>query len=203
MIEVPVGDCAVSILPIVNGVASEADRVRAAYGGYEAYGMTMGIEGIQAIRGRAELEDEFEVSELDLAYAHRMEELTGVAVEMPSPAMCVLVDLCAQEGRNVIPLDMNDAEFTELYCDTVRTWDFVKEHRLAKKGMKRRFRSTTPEQFAMEWDEYVNSVRGYRDVSRKREAYIASQIREVAKYRNSLLVVAEVERADGIAALLR
>lgn len=203
MIEVPVGSCRVCILPVVNGIVSEADRVREAYGGFEAYGATMGIEGIQAIKSRAQLEDEFEVSELDLAYAHRMEELTGLQVEMPSPAMCALIDLCTQEGIGVIPLDMNDSEFTEMYCDTVKTWDFVKEHRLAKKGMKKKFRSTTPEEFAFEWDEYVNGVKGYRDVSRNREEHIASQIREVAKYRASLLVVAEIERAEGIAELLR
>lgn len=203
MIEIPVDGCRVCILPVVNGIVPEADRVREAFGGYEAYGATMGIEGIQAIKARAQLDDEFEVSELDLAYAHRMEEITGMQVEMPSPAMCALVDLCSDEGMNVIPLDMNDSEFTEMYCDTVKTWDFVKEHRLAKKGMKRRFRSTTPEEFAFEWDEYVNGVKGYRDVSRNREAHIAAQIREVAKYRGSLLVVAEIERADGIAELLR
>ena len=203
MIEVPVGSCRVCILPVVNGIVSEADRVREAYGGFEAYGATMGIEGIQAIKSRAQLEDEFEVSELDLAYAHKMQELTGEQVEMPSPAMCALVDLCTEAEDDVLPLDMNDTAFTELYCDTVNAWDFVKEHRLAKKGMKKKFRSTTPEEFAFEWDEYVNGVKGYRDVSRNREEHIASQIREVAKYRASLLVVAEIERAEGIAELLR
>ncbi len=203
MIDLTVDGCNVSILPIVNGIASEADKVRDAFGNYEAYGATLGIEGVQAIKSRITLEDEFEVSELDLAYAHRMEDLTGTPVEMPSPAMCVLIDLCSESDMNVIPLDMNDADFTELYCETVKTWDFVKEHRLAKKGMKKRFSSTTPEDFALEWDGYVNGVKGYRNVSLKREQHIASQIREVAKYRRSLLVVAEIERAEGIAALLR
>ena len=203
MIEVPVGGCRVCILPVVNGLLSEADRVRDAFDGFEAYGATVGIEGIQAVKARAQLEDEFEVSELDLVYAHRMEELTGLQVEMPSPALCALVDMCTQRGMNVIPLDMNDADFTEMYCATVGAWDFVKEHRMAKKGMKRRFSSTDPEGFAREWDAYVNEVKGYRRVSENREAHIAGQIREVAKYRSSLLVVAEVERADGIAALLR
>lgn len=203
MIELDVDGCRVSILPIVNGLASEADRVREAFGGYEAYGASLGIEGIQAIKNRIQFHDEFEVSELDLAYAHRMEELTGTEVEIPSPAMCALVDLCAETGMNVLALDMNDDEFTELYCDTVKAWDFVKEHRMAKKGMKRRFRSTTPEDFAMEWDGYINEVKGYRLVSQKREAYIADQIRDIARYRKSLLAVIETERARGIADLLR
>ncbi len=198
MIEVQVGDCRVCILPIVNGIVSEADRVREAFGGFEAYALSIGVEGIEAIRQKAHLEGEFEVSEIDLAYAHRMQELTGETVEIPSPAMCVLVELCAEQGITVIPLDMNDADFTELYCETVKAWDFVKEHRLAKKGMKRRFASTTPEEFARDWDDYINGVKGYRLVSEKREAYIADQIRDVARYRNSLLAVIEVERVEGV-----
>ena len=203
MIEIPVGDCRVCILPVVNGIASEADRVREAFGDFDAYGVSLGIEGIQAIKGRVQLEGEFEVSELDIAYAQRMEELTGEHVEIPSPAMCVLVDLCARDGRNVIALDMNDADFTEMYCDTVRAWDFVKEHRLAKKGMKRKFRSTEPTAFAVEWDSFIHEVKGYRQVSEKREKYIADQIRDVARYKKSLLALIEVERAENIAALLR
>ena len=203
MIRLHVGECAVDILPVVNGLESEIGKVRSAYGGYEAYGMALGIEGIQALKNRARIEDEFEVSELDIAYANRMLELTGEEVVMPSPAMCTLVDLVTEDGGNVIALDMNDREFTELYCDTVSAFDFVKEHGLAKKGMKKRFSSGTPEDFALEWDAFINNVKGYRKVSEKREAHIAEQIRDVAKYRKSLLVVIETERAEGVASLLR
>ena len=49
----------------------------------------------------------------------------------------------------------------------------------------------------------MNGVKGYQEVSRKREEHISDQIREVAKYRRSLLVVVEVERASGIADRLR
>lgn len=202
MISLQVGECRVDILPVVNGIESEAKKVEEAYGKYEAYGMAMGIEGIQAIKARVELEDEFEVSELDIAYANRMLELTGEEVRMPSPAMCALVDLVSADGNNVIALDMNDAEFTEMYCETVPTLDFVKEHRLAKKGMKKRFSSTTPEQFALEWDEYINGVKSNRLLSEKREKYIAEEIMDVAKYRGSILVLIEVERAKGVASLL-
>ncbi len=198
MIEIPMGNCKVCILQIVNGIVSEADRVIEAFGGFEAYGLSIGFEDIEAIKKKVYLEGEFEVSEIDLAYAHKMQELTGETVEIPSPAMCVLVDLCTKQGVPVIPLDMNDTDFTELYCETVKAWDFIKEHRLAKKGMKRRFTSATPEQFAKDWDNYINGVKGYRQVSEKREAYIADQIKDAARYRKSLLAVIEVERVDGV-----
>lgn len=204
MISLRVGECDVDILPVVNGIMSEADRVRSAYGGYEAYGVSLGVEGVQAIKARKRLEGDFEVSELDIVYTTRMMQLTGEEVRIPSPAVCVLIDLVAADGGNVIALDMNDADFTEMYCDTVPAKDFVKEHRLAKKGMKAGFGSATPEEFAVEWDRYVNSgIRSYGRVSEKRERHIAEQISDVAKYRRSLLAVIEVERALGVADLLR
>ncbi len=203
MIEVRVGDCRVCLLPVINGLPSEATKVREAFGRFEAYGATLGVEGIQALRNRKKLDGDFEVSELDLVYARRMEEFTDEPVELPSPAMCELVDLCTESGMGVIALDMNDAAFTEMYCDTVKAWDFVKEHRLAKKGMKQRFRCNTPEDFAIEWDHFIHKVKGYREVSLNREKYISDQIRDVAKYRKNLLVVIEVERARGVADMLR
>lgn len=200
MISLRVGECAVDILPVVNGIASEAQKVKDAFGRYEAYGVSLGIEGVQALRRRGEIADDMEVSELDLVYAEMMTRLTGEEVVFPSPAMCEIVDLA--EG-NVIALDMNDEQFTEMYCDTVSAWDFTREHRVAKKGMKQRFSSDTPEGFAREWDAYVGSVKGYRKVSENRERHIAAQIRDTAWYRKSLLAVIEVERTDGVADLLR
>ncbi|MBE6520187.1 MAG: hypothetical protein E7Z68_03625 [Thermoplasmata archaeon] len=200
MISVRVGDCDVDILPFVNGLQSEADKVRDAYGKHEAYGIAMSIEGVQALEHREELDDDFGVSELDLVYANKMEWFG--TVEMPSPAACVLVDLCKENGTPLIPLDMNDADFTELYCNTVKTLDFVKEHRHAKKGMKKTFDASTPEELAVQWDDFVNEIGSYHEVSRKREEYLAEQISDVAKYRKSLLVLLEVERCDGVVALL-
>ncbi|MBR3476865.1 MAG: hypothetical protein IKH39_06885 [Candidatus Methanomethylophilaceae archaeon] len=200
MISVRVGDCDVDILPFVNGLQSEADKVRDAYGKHEAYGIAMSIEGVQALEHREELDDDFGVSELDLVYANKMERFG--TVEMPSPAVCVLVDLCKENGTPLIPLDMNDADFTELYCNTVKTLDFVKEHRHAKKGMKKTFDASTPEELAVQWDDFVNEIGSYHEVSRKREEYLAEQISDVAKYRKSLLVLLEVERCDGVVALL-
>lgn len=200
MISLKVGDCAVDILPFVNGLESEAEKVRQAFGGYEAYAVSLGIEGIQAVEKRSEIEDDPEVGELDLVYAKLMERFGQV--ELPSPAVCELVDLCGEKGMTVIPLDMNDEQFTELYCGTVKTMDFVREHHHAKKGLKTSFPAETPEELAVQWDGFVNKIKGYREVSAKREAFIAEQIRDISKYRKSLLALIEVERCDGVVALL-
>ena len=200
MISGTVGECRVDILPVVNGIVSEADRVKDLFGEYDAYAASLGIEGIQTIKNRSNIDEEFEVSELDLVYAEHISKFDRV--EFPSPGMCAFIDCAKDRGMNVIPLDMNDDDFTQMYCDTVGTFDFVREHRLAKKGMKKSFILESPEGFAKEWDSYVNTVKGYRDISLKREDYIASQIRDIARFKNNLLAAIEVERVDGVVSKL-
>ncbi|MCL2149191.1 MAG: hypothetical protein FWH47_07640 [Methanomassiliicoccaceae archaeon] len=201
MIPLEVGRCRVDILPVVKGLVSEADKVKAAYGGYEAYSASLGIEEIIAIKRRDEIEDIQELSEIDMVYVHHLSAFGDI--ESPAPAFCELIDLCAKDSMDVIPLDMNNGEFTEMYIHTVSALEFVKEHRLAKKGMKRVFDMSSPEAFAVSWDGYLNSVKGYERVSQKREEHMASQIIDIARYRGSLLAVVEVERVNNMVEHIR
>ncbi len=202
MISLEVGSCKVDILPIVNGLVSEADRVRKEFSEHDAYAAALSIEGVQCLKNRRNIEDQFDVSELDMVYAEHMERFGEV--EIPSPAMYTFIDLVTETGNLCIPLDMNDGDFTDLYCETVGTMEFVKEHGVAKKGMKRIFDGATPERLAVQWDEFVNSsIRSYGELSKKREEHIANEIKDISNYRQSLLAIIEVERVDGVVSRLR
>jgi len=202
MISLDVNGCKVDIMPIVNGLVSEADRVRQEFSEHEAYGVAMSIEGIQCLKNRRNIEESFDVSELDMVYVKHLERF-GPA-EIPSPAMYTFIDLVTETGNLCIPLDMNDDDFTNLYCEKVGTLEFVKEHGVAKKGMKRIFDGSTPERMAIQWDNFVNSsIKSYGRISEEREKHIAGEIRDVAKYKKNLLVIIEVERVEGVVNLLR
>ena len=201
MITLQIGDCKVDILPIVNGLISEADRVREEFSEHEAYGVALSIEGIQCLKNRRNIEEMFDVSELDMVYAKHLERFGEV--EIPSPAMYTFIDLVTERGKLCIPLDMNDSDFTELYCDNVGAIEFIKEHNVAKKGMKRIFDGSTPEKMAKQWDDFVNSnLKSYGKLSKLREEHIANEIKDIAKYKRELLAIMEVERVDGVVSLL-
>lgn len=202
MIGMTVGKCHVDILPVVNGLASEAEKVKQAYGGYDAYAASMGIESLEALRKREQIGmDDIEVSELDVIYAKKMSEFGDIIT--PSPAFCEIVDLCARDGINVIPLDMNDYDYDTAYMDCIKVTEFTSEHRLAKKGLKKKMDASTPEELAVMWDRHVSTVKGYGRLSRRREEHMASEIYDTAKYRSSLLAVVEVERVEGLVSILR
>ena len=201
MISLRVGDCKVDILPVVSGLVSESQKVRDAYGKYEAYAVSLGIEGVEAVRRRKEIpEDLYEISELDIVYAERMSYFGEV--EAPSPAFCELVDLCTADGISVIPLDMKDEDFDTAYMNCVSAFQFTNQHRLAKKGMKVTLNIGSPEAMAKSWDAFVSQNKGLHKLDLFREKYIAKEIRSTAQYRKSLLAVIECERADGVAGLL-
>ena len=168
MIGMTVGKCRVDILPVVNGLASEAEKVKQAYGGYDAYAASMGIESLEALRKREQIGmDDIEVSELDVIYAKKMSEFGDIIT--PSPAFCEIVDLCARDGINVIPLDMNDYDYDTAYMDCIKVTEFTSEHRLAKKGLKKKMDASTPEELAVMWDRHVSTVKGYGRLSRRRK----------------------------------
>lgn len=202
MIRLTLGKGHVDVLPIVNGLAAYADKVKDAYGGYEAYGASLGLEAIEALSIRDQMDmDEVSVSELDIVYSKRMSMFGDVIV--PSPAFCELVDLCDRDGVSVIGLDFNDYDYDTAFMDCVKAMEFTSEHRLAKKGMKKRLDESSPEALAKDWDRHVSKVRGYRRLNDRREEHIASEIASTMDYRESLLVVIEIERCDGVVSLLR
>jgi hypothetical protein len=196
MISLTIKKCKVDIVPIVKGLVSETEAVRSAYGGYEAYAVALGIEEIMALIDRERLIEDHELSELDLVYAHRL--ATFGEVQSPTPAFCELIDLCGKDHIDVIPLDMSNNEFTTVFINNVTATEFVKEHRMAKKGMKRNFDMSSPSAFVIAWDAYINKVKGYAKVSKIREKYLAEQLVDIAKYRGSLLAVIEVERINNV-----
>lgn len=202
MISLTIGKCAVNILPVVNGLVSEAEKVKHEYGKYEAYAASLGIEALQALKQRESIGvDDIEVSELDIAYAKKMSVFGEIQV--PSPAFCELVDRCAADGTQVIALDMNDTEFDDAYLECVSAVEFTTVHRLAKKGYTAKMDESSPEALALDWDRWVSKKKGFGRLDRMREKHIAEELMDIAKYRTSILAVIEVERVNGILEILK
>jgi len=200
MIVLRVGSCIVSILPIIKGLVSESEKIKEALKeDYEAIAVALGIEEIETLRRRKEITGENETSDLDSVYGFLLKNY-GL-IDMPVPAYTELIDTCNEKNISVIPLDMDDETYTKLYCDTVTPWELYKEKRVMKKAMKTKF-GETPEEFVKKWDSIVNEIKGYKTVSLMREEYMANQIKDIAKYRKSLLAVIEYERIDGVIELV-
>ena len=203
MISIRIGDCNIDIIPIIKGLVSEKEKVVDALSKkeYETAGVSWGIEEIEAVRRRDEITGDNETNDIDIIYLYKLKEFGDV--DMPDPAFTYVVDEFSKKGVSVIPLDMADQEFAEAYCNEVSTLDFLRENKIVKKMMKKDFTKSSPEDFITEWDSLINEVKGYRKMNKVKERFVAEQIRDIARYRKSALVLVEYERLDGIMSVLR
>ena len=128
MISLKAGDAVIDILPVVRGLPEYGRAVREAFGRYDRYAASLSPEEIVGVRNRAELVDGYEPGELEAVFAKRLSEFGEVS--LPAPAWCELVDLCDSNSKSLSALDMPDCEYTELYCLSVSSMEFV----LRRKG---------------------------------------------------------------------
>ena len=192
-----IGECSVTVLPVIKGLVSEYDRVRSAITpDYDCIAVSLGLEEIEIMKTCDQQEWDYDPSKLDSVYAHHLKNFGEVTV--PVPAFKAVTDACASMGIEPMPLDMCDEEFTQVYCDCVSTYDLLKENKILKKSMKTTFDLSSPEAFVKQWDSLINKIKGQYAVSLRREEYMAKQLTDLAKYRKNVLAVIECERVDGV-----
>lgn len=199
MKRIDVSGCSVDMLPIVKGLVSESEKVEDAMrNDYDVIGIALGPEDIEAFRKRSEIMEENgpELSDLELVYSHHL--MNFGKIDFPTPAFSTLVDICVERSIDIVPLDMDDERYSEVYCETISTMELLKETKMAKKALKMKFPMTSAEAFADGWDTYVNKVKGFSTLSVIREDFIADSIRKASSGKGKMLAVIEVERADGV-----
>jgi len=204
---VEVDGCAVDVLPIIRGLVDERWKVADVLAGeYDAVGIALGAERIEAIRlcsaeERKKDDDDVEVSNLDLVYGHFLLNYGHIA--LPDPAYSEAIKICAERSVELIPLDMDEAAYADMFCEKVGTLELFKEERIAKKALKRKFNSSSPQEFVIEWDEYVNKkLKGSYLMSLERETFIANSIANSVTGKKRMIVIVELERMAGILDLL-
>lgn len=201
MITVTVKGTEIDILPVINGLVSESTRVKECVSGYDAVGISLGPEDVEALRHRKEIEEEYEPSDLEAVYAHYLSKFGKI--DLPPPAFSAAIDAADALGIALIPLDMGNEEFSEIYCDVMSLIDVLKSNGLAKKAVKKKFDMSSPEAFVDEWDVFVNTVKGNRTMSSIREHEIAERILSASNDFNRILAVVEQERVPGILEILK
>jgi hypothetical protein len=202
MIGIDVNGCRVDIMPVVRGLVSEYDRVRNAVSeSYDTFAVSLGKEDIIAVGLRDELDKDDSLEDLAIVYMYYLRDFGDT--DAPAPAFSALIDACNDISKPVAPLDLDEESFSKVYCDKITTFELLKEGRLAKKAMKKKFDRSSAEAFALSWDDFVNGTKGFRELARLREKYMANRIKLLAKDSETMLVVVETDRINGIMSVLR
>jgi hypothetical protein len=201
MRSVEVGGSRVHVLGIVKGLVSEEAKVveAAAQLSPDVFGLSISKEQLAALRSKAAWDD-YELSPLESAYQELMECFGQV--RLPSPAFVKALELADASGIPIIPVDMNDEDYTETYCRNVGGLDLVREGAFSRGLRRRRFDGSSPEALAVDWDRRVNRAKGFRQLEEERERHMALALRRMASRYRNILALLDFERSEGVARLL-
>lgn len=184
----------VGFLPVVKGLKSEADLVKEAFESIRPDGVAISIskEEVEGLRNMPP-DFELELSRYEEIYAAGLSRFGEVAV--PPPCFVAAVELADHAGIRLMPVDLDEASYTELYCAVISGSMLFRHSTRTWLLRHRRFRADTPEEFVVEWDKRVNSLQGFRTIEAKRAEAIANGILKGSGETERLLAIVELERA--------
>jgi hypothetical protein len=193
--------CAIHLLPVIKGLVSESESVKNAFISTRPDKMAISISK-EELDGLRHLPEDFEpeLSRYEEMYVRGLQRFGEVAA--PPPCYVAALELADHENVPLIPVDMDEESYTELYCAAVpgttlfrhstRTW--ILKHR--------NFGARSPEEFVKSWERVVNHLEGFGTIEKKRAEVISKGIMAACDSSRSLLAVVELERADDVALLL-
>jgi hypothetical protein len=201
MRSVEINGSRVHVLGVVKGLVSEEEKVASAVANLspDVIGVSVSKEQLAALRSR-DVWDEYELSPLESAYKKLLQEFGEV--RLPSPAFVKALEISDSMKVPVIPIDLNDYDYTEAYCEKVGTMDLVREGGFSKSVKRRRFNGESPESFVLDWDRRVNKSKGFRKLEAEREMHMAHTLRKMTLKYRTILALVDFERSEGVSHFL-
>ncbi|MFQ5838566.1 MAG: hypothetical protein ACE5HJ_07260 [Thermoplasmata archaeon] len=192
-----IGPSKVSLLPVIKGLVSEAKMVREHLQSaqFDAVALSISPEELDVIFSNPSVRAPPSSTEEEVY----MRELKRFGpVKKPPPCFVEAVRIGRSQGLECFPLDMNEEEFTELYCREVSGLELIRYSLRLKKLTRSSFQAETPDDFVLQFDAFLNWLRGHRRVEETREAHISASIASLCSQGFRPLVLVELERFDGV-----
>ncbi len=196
---VMVGGRRVHLLGTIKGLLSEQDLVVGQL--TKLSPSTVGLHiGPQELKGLRSVVDgkvkSTYLSSYEKVYALKLSRFGEV--QIPPPSLVGALRWSMENDARVIALDYSDDDYDRVYTETIGGMTLIRQSLRLKSLNRKKVRSTTPEDFCLEWDSWVNRPSGFRKLERKRERHFADRVRAIAPDHTPLVVVLELERLEGI-----
>ncbi len=190
------------MLAVIKGLKDEAQKVQTAFDDVKPDAVAMSISK-EELDGLRNMPDDYEpdLSRYEQIYADGLSRFGEVAA--PPPCYVAAVELADHRGIKLVPVDIDEQAYSELYCAAVpgttlfmhstRTW-LLKRRTFSNKG---------PEDFVLRWDRAVNNLEGFRTIEEKRAEAMAKGILSLCGESKNILAIIELERAEQVTKLLQ
>lgn len=196
------GGCRIHVLPVIKGLTSEADRVKEAFDAIKPDKIVISLSK-EEVEGLRTMPKDYvpELSRYEEIYATGLGRFGEVAA--PPPCYVAAVELAEHVGLPLIPVDLDESSYTELYCAAVSGSALFRHSTRTWLLKLRRFSARTPEEFVLAWDKTVNGLQAFRTIEARRVEAMADGVFYAAKTSKNLLAIIELERADEVMDLLK
>lgn len=138
--------------------------------------------------------DQVFISDTDMAYSRKL--ATFGDVELPPPSFMEAVRAADRDRVSVLPIDLNDDEYTLVFVDHVTYWQLIKHTRKVKS--MRKFKARNPTEMATEWDRRIRSIKGFDVLEQERERKIAIEVADQLEDHDRVLAVVDAMRVPGV-----
>ena len=197
-----VDGCTVHILGVIKGLKSETERVRKAFEESKPDKVAISLSK-EEVEGLKSIPDDYEpeLSRYEEIYAEGLGRFGEVAA--PPPCYVATLELAQHEGIPLVPVDMDEQSYTDLYCAVVPGTALFRHSTRTWLLKRRTFSNDSPEKFVLAWDKAVNNMEGFKIIESKRAQAMAKGIKKACVGSKDLLAVVELERAADVLEILR
>ncbi len=136
-----------------------------------------------------------DLSDYEIIYGLKLQDYGKV--KLPVPSYLKAAEISLREKIKIIPIDMPEREYSELYTKKISTLMLIRYSLRKNKIYRKKFNASSPEEFSILWDREMTRISGFREIEEEREKYIAKRIENITDG-NKILVIVDYERLQGI-----
>lgn len=133
---------------------------------------------------------EMNLSDYEIIYGARLSVFGEVMT--PPPVYVESLQYADENSIPILPLDMAEREYSDLYTRSVKPTDLVMHSLRKKRILKSKITSDTPEDFVLDWMKQINKIKGLKKVDDERLEHMKRMLKEYLDnpdYKNPLVVI--------------
>jgi hypothetical protein len=200
---IKIGTTQIRILSTVKGLVSEAEVVEKEIDSFIpdliVLGLSEGeVEGIRKWDG-----EPYELTGWDEIYGLSLRKLLGDnSIRLPPPSFTRAIEIADSKNIMILGLDMDEETYTDEYTKNISTWQLFKRGRLEKSMVKSGIEGSTPEEIAMNMENSIRQLSGFKKLETLRVEHMVSNLRN--NFDNEkILAIIEVSNAESLIDLLK
>jgi hypothetical protein len=197
-----IGEGEVVLHASVQGLASEAERVRAALDEEKPAVVALGLsaEAVASLlryQPDPEIDPFEELPDHDLVYSVKLGEFGEV--DLPPPDLVAALAWAKEHGATCYGVDLSEEAYEDLFTKSVSAFGFLRYGRIQRKLAKKPPKAATAREFSLAWDARIRREKGIARVEAAREEMMARAAAKLARDRQAkVLLLVDAPQEAGV-----